>query len=194
MADVLSVFTAFGLSTSAGLNAYIPLLVVALLARFTNLIKLEEPWTALSSEWIIGLLVVLLIVEVLVDKVPAVDTINDAIQTFVRPAAGAILFAASSNAISDVHPVLALACGLLVAGGVHAVKASVRPAITAATAGIGNPVVSAVEDGVALTTSLLAVLVPALLAVTLFVAVLTIAWWLRARHRERIARTKSMGG
>ncbi|MFN2187089.1 MAG: DUF4126 domain-containing protein, partial [Anaerolineae bacterium] len=114
----MSVFTAFGLSTAAGLNAYLPLLVVALLARFTDLITLTSPWDALESWWVIGVLVVLLIIEVLVDKVPAVDTANDTIQTFIRPVAGAILFAASAGVISDASPVLALICGLLISGGV----------------------------------------------------------------------------
>ncbi len=77
----LSLATAFGLSTSAGLNAYIPLMVVALLARFTPLVTLNEPYDALSSWWVIGTLAVLLIVEILVDKVPAADTVNDIIQT-----------------------------------------------------------------------------------------------------------------
>jgi hypothetical protein len=54
------IFSAFGLSASAGLNAYIPLLVVALLARYTQLIKLSPPWDALTSPWVIGLLVVLI--------------------------------------------------------------------------------------------------------------------------------------
>jgi uncharacterized membrane protein len=103
--DGLSVFTAFGLSTSAGLNAYLPLLVVALLARFTDFITLKSPWNALESWWVIGILTVLLLIEILVDKVPAVDSINDAVQTFVRPAAGAVLFAASAGVISDAHPV-----------------------------------------------------------------------------------------
>ncbi len=190
MGSVAGILTAFGLSSSAGLNAYIPLLVVALLARFTHLIQLKEPWTALTSGWIIGLLVVLLLVEILADKVPAVDSINDVIQTFIRPVAGAILFAASSNVISDLHPVLAMACGLFVAGGVHAAKATARPVITATTAGVANPVVSTVEDVASLVTSLVAVLAPVLLAVTLLLAVLTIAWWLRARHRERMARLR----
>ena len=55
--DISGIFSAFGLSASAGLNAYIPLLIVALLARFTDLIVLKEPWNALTSWWIIGLLV-----------------------------------------------------------------------------------------------------------------------------------------
>ena len=62
--DPLSgVFAAFGLSASAGLNAYIPLLILSLVARFTNLISLTEPWDALSSWWVIGVLIVLTIVD-----------------------------------------------------------------------------------------------------------------------------------
>jgi hypothetical protein len=190
MTELWNVFTAFGLSTSAGLNAYLPLLVVALLARFTNLIKLQDPWTALTNWGVIGLLVVLLVVETVADKVPAVDTINDTIQTLVRPVAGAILFAASSNVISDIHPALAMACGLLVAGGVHAAKATARPLITATTAGVANPVISTAEDTVALITSLVAILAPMILALAMLLAVVTIAWWLHARQREREARAR----
>ena len=192
----MGVLTAFGLSGSAGLNAYLPLLVVALLARFTNLIHLREPWSALTSGWTLAVLVILLIVETVADKVPAVNHVNDVIQTLVRPAAGAILFAASSNVITDIHPVLAMVCGLLVAGSVHVVKsAAVRPAVTAISAapsgGVAtvpaNILVSTLEDVVALVASLMAVIVPAILALALLIAVLTLAWWLlnqqRARHR-----------
>jgi len=70
MEGLAGVFAAFGLSGSAGLNAYLPLLVVALMARFTPLIELRTPWTALTSGWTIGVLVVLLIVETVADKVP----------------------------------------------------------------------------------------------------------------------------
>jgi hypothetical protein len=74
----LGIFTAFGLSASAGLNAYIPLLVIALLARFTDLIVLNSPWDTLANPWVIGLLVVLSTIEFFADKVPAVNHINDA--------------------------------------------------------------------------------------------------------------------
>jgi hypothetical protein len=197
MGGITGVFTAFGLSGSAGLNAYLPLLIVALLARFTHLIRLQEPWTALTSGWTIGVLVVLLIVETIADKVPAVNHINDAIQTLVRPAAGAVLFAASSNVISDIHPVLAIVCGILVAGSVHLVKsAAIRPTVTAVTAvpsgGVAtvpaNIVVSTLEDIVAIITSLLAVLVPMILALVLLIAVVAIAWWLLNQQRARNAR------
>ncbi len=189
MIELLGVFTAFGLSASAGLNAYIPLLVVALLAKFTDLLTLRPPWDALESWWIIGLLIVLSLIEFLADKVPAVNHINDLIQTFVRPTAGAIAFAASANVITDVHPVLSLGLGLLVAGGVHAVKTlAVRPAVTAATGGAGNVPVSIAEDVVSTVLSILAIIVPILIACVLVLVTAYIIWrWYRKAKRLNAA-------
>jgi hypothetical protein len=178
----MGIFSAFGLSASAGLNAYIPLLVVALLARFTNLIKLNSPWDALSSWWIIGLLLVLSLIEFFADKIPAVNHLNDVIQTLIRPAAGAIVFAASAHVITDIHPVLSLAAGLLVAGGVHVVKAlAVRPAVTATTAGAGNIPVSVAEDMLATILSIVSVVVPVLI---IAIIVLVCAWILMKMLRR----------
>ena len=162
MASILGIFSAFGLSASAGLNAYIPLLVIALMARFTDLITLSEPWDTLTNWWIIGLLVILALVEFLVDKFPVVNHINDIIvQSFVRPTAGAIAFAASTNVITDIDPILAIVLGLLVSGGVHAAKSAIiRPAVTAATGGSGNVPVSVTEDVTSGTLSVLSVVVP----------------------------------
>ncbi|MCX7976977.1 MAG: DUF4126 domain-containing protein [Bellilinea sp.] len=189
MIELLGVFTAFGLSASAGLNAYIPLLVVALLAKFTDLLTLRPPWDALESWWIIGLLVVLSLIEFFADKVPAVNHINDLIQTFVRPTAGAIAFAASANVITEVHPVLSLALGLLVAGGVHAVKTlAVRPAVTATTGGAGNVPVSIAEDVVSTILSILAVVVPVVIACVLVLITAYIIWrWYRKAKRLNTA-------
>ncbi len=165
---ITGILGAFGLSASAGLNAYIPLLVVSLLAKFTNLIALSKPWDALTSWWTIGVLAVLVLVEAVADKVPAVDHVNDAIQTFIRPTAGAIVFAASAGSVTEVSPVLSLICGLLVAGTVHTVKSvAVRPLITAATAGAGDPVVSTVEDIAATLVSVLSIALPVLMLVVL---------------------------
>jgi len=106
------------------------------------------------------------------------------LQTFIRPVAGAILFAASSSVISDIHPVLALICGLIVAGGVHATKATIRPVVTGASAGLLNPVVSTVEDVTSLTLTLLSILVPLLTGVLLGAVVVLVVWWLVARRRR----------
>ncbi len=184
MESLFGVFTAFGLASSAGLNAYIPLLVVALLARFTDLITLRSPWDTLESWWVIGVLVVLLIIEVVADKVPVVDSINDGIQTFIRPVAGAVLFAGSAGVITDVHPILALVCGLLVAGGVHAVKATARPIVTGTTGGMLNPVVSTAEDVLSLVVAVLAIVLPVLALVFLLILVV---WFIRRRRRKRRA-------
>ena len=185
MEALTGIFSAFGLSASAGLNAYIPLLTMALLAKYTDLIKLSSPWDTLTSWWVIGLLVVLLLIEIFADKVPAVNHINDILQTFVRPVAGAIAFAAAAGVVSDVHPVLAMAAGLLVAGSVHTAKAvAVRPAVTVTTGGIGNTPVSILEDIVSTVVSILAIVIPILIGLLIILVLALAFWWLRRRSNR----------
>lgn len=185
MEALTGIFSAFGLSASAGLNAYIPLLVIALMARFTDWIHLNPPFDTLESPWIIGLLVVLSLVEFFADKVPAVNHVNDAIQTFIRPAAGAIAFAAAANVITELHPVIALGAGLLVAGSVHAVKAvAIRPAVTATTGGVGNTPVSMLEDFLATVVSVFAIILPILIG-TLALIFTVWAFYILYRRAER---------
>lgn len=181
----MDILAAFGLSASAGLNAYIPLLVVSLLAKFTNLINLSEPWQALESRWIIGLLLVLSIVEFFADKFPAVNHVNDIVQSFIRPTAGAILFAASANVITEIHPVISIAAGLLVAGTVHAVKSVVvRPAVTATTAGAANVPVSMLEDVISTVLSVLSIILPILMGILLLTLAVLIIWWVVKRRSK----------
>jgi len=183
---MIEILSAFGLSAATGLNAYLPLLIVGLLGRFTNWITLEAPWNALENPWVLGVLAVLLCIETAVDKIPVADTINDGIQTFIRPAAGAVLFAASGNVISQISPVAAMICGLLVAGGVHAAKTTARPAITASTAGLGNPVVSVIEDVVSGVTTFVAVILPILAALFIAALIAFFLWLGVRRHRRRV--------
>jgi len=183
---LLGIFSAFGLSASAGLNAYIPLLVIGVIAHYTNLIKLNPPYDALANPYILILIGILLIIEMLADKVPVANHINDLIQTFVRPVAGAIAFAASTNLITGINPILALACGLLVAGSVHVVKsAAVRPLVTATTAGTGNVPVSLAEDVTSTVISLLSILVPIAIAVLIIIAIVFIIWWWARRTSKK---------
>lgn len=186
---LFGIFSAFGLSASAGLNAYIPLLVIGVIAHYTDWVKLSSPFDLLANPWILILISILLIIEMLADKIPAVNHINDLLQTVIRPAAGAIVFAASAHVITHVHPLLALACGLLVAGGIHVVKAAaVRPAVTATTAAAGNVPVSIAEDLLATLLSILAVVIPVLVAVILIVLVAFLLWWWwRRANRSRPA-------
>jgi hypothetical protein len=185
------VLGAFGLAASAGLNAYIPLLLVALVARFTNWIQLGATWEPLTSWWVIGALIVLGAIEFFADKVPAVNHANDVVQTFVRPAAGAVLFAASTDVVTDIHPVIAIIAGLLVAGGVHAAKSvAVRPMVSVTTGGAGNVPVSIAEDIVATVLSILAIVVPVVVAVVLVLFATTVIWllWRRANRISQAPR------
>jgi hypothetical protein len=174
------------LSASAGLNAYIPLLVVGVIAHYTNWIKLTPPYDLLANPWILILVSLLLIIEMLVDKIPAVNHINDIIQTVFRPAAGAIVFAASAHVLTGISPLLALACGLLVAGSVHTVKsAAIRPAVTATTGGAANIPVSIAEDGVATVLSILSIIIPVLVGIILIILIALIIWWFWRRAIQR---------
>ncbi len=156
-----NIIGAFGLAGAAGLNAYIPLLIVAILARL-DMLQLSPPFDALASWPAIIALVVLGAIEFVADKVPGVDHVNDAIQTFVRPAAGAILFAANTGVVSGIDTTLALICGLVLASGVHVTKAAARPVVNGATMGIGAPFISVAEDVLATVGSLLAIFFPIL--------------------------------
>jgi hypothetical protein len=119
----------------------------------------------MTSWWVIGTLIGLSVIEVVADKVPAVNHINDVVQSFVRPTAGAIVFAASASNISHVNPALALVAGLLVSGSVHAVKSlAIRPAVTVTTGGAGNVPVSIAEDLTSTAVSFLSIIVPVIAA------------------------------
>jgi Domain of unknown function (DUF4126) len=178
-----AVLTGLGLAPPAGLNAYIPLLVLALADRFTDQVTLARPYDFLSSTAGIAVLLVLLTIEIVADKIPGIDHANDLIQSAIRPAAGAILMMASVSQGEELNPVVAMIIGLILAGTVHGAKATARPAITISTAGLGNPVISMVEDGIAVITSVLAILVPivAIILIGLFGLFL---WWFYRRVRQ----------
>jgi hypothetical protein len=184
---MIEILSSFGLSAATGLNAYLPLLIVGLLARFTDWITLKAPWNTLENTWVLVVLAILLLIETVVDKIPAVDTVNDVIQTFIRPAAGAVLFAAGSNVISNISPVAAMICGLVVAGGVHAAKATARPIITAGTAGTGNPIISTVEDVISGVSAFMAIVLPVLAAILIATLMGLFIWWKVRKSGSRTA-------
>lgn len=187
-----NIFSAFGLSASAGMNAYIPLLVVSLTGKFfPETLTLAEPWDVLTSWVVIAVLVALSFVEFFADKIPAVNHINDAIQTFVRPTAGAVLFAATTGAASDINPILAATAGLLTAGGVHATKSLlVRPAVTAGSAGTATAPISLIEDIIAAIVSILSMIIPVIIAVILIILTSIIVFTLWRRIRKKMIKDK----
>ncbi|KMO67222.1 DUF4126 domain-containing protein [Mycolicibacterium chlorophenolicum] len=192
----MELLTGFGLATAAGLNAYIPLLALGLLARFTDLVSLPAGWAWLENGWVMAIVAVLLAVEVVADKVPALDTINDAVQTFVRPTAGGIVFgsgtAAQTAAVTDPGAFaqsgqwIPVALGVVVALVVSLTKSTVRPAANVATAGMAAPVLSTVEDIVSVVLVVLAILLPVLVLVAI-VALGWAAFRLIRRRRRRPA-------
>lgn len=180
---MIAALTGMGLSAAAGLNAYIPFLIVALVARFTDVITLLATYAWIESWWAIGIGAVLLLSEVVLDKIPAVDSINDAVQTFIRPAMGGLVFAATaaaaeldSSAWMTAHPWVGIVLGVVVSGLVHTGKVAARPVVNMGTAGFGAPVVSTAEDGASVGLSLAALFAPLLC----LVALILLAWVLVA--------------
>ena len=185
MGGLTDLLRAFGLSTASGLNAYVPLLTVGLLARYTNLIQLNPPYDAPTHPVVLVLLAVLAVLDFIADKVPAVDHVLHIVGLVIHPVAGAILFLAASSDAGAVHPVLAAVCGIILAGGTHAARMTARPVSTVTTAGLANPVLSFCEDVASLVLSVLAVIVPALAALLLLLCLAALVRRLRRRWRRR---------
>jgi len=193
----MELMTGFGLASAAGLNAYIPLLSMGLLGRFTNLVNLPAGWSWLENGWVIGIVAILLIVEIVADKVPALDSVNDTVQTFVRPTSGGIVFgsgtAAQTAAVTD--PVefartgqwVPIVIGVVTALVVHLTKTAVRPAANVATAGVAAPVLSTIEDLTSVGLTFIAILIPALVLVVLIALIWAAVWLLRRRRRRQSA-------
>jgi hypothetical protein len=196
----VELLTGFGLATAAGLNAYIPLLALGLLSRFTDLVTLPHGWAWLENGWVITIVAALLVVEVVADKIPALDSINDAVQTFVRPTAGGIVFgsgtAAQTAAVTDPGAFahtgqwIPVAIGVVTALVVSLTKSTVRPAANVATAGMAAPVLSTVEDIFSVGLVFAAILIPVLV----LVAVVALVWAAMRIVRRRRRRTAAQSG
>lgn len=194
---MLAALTGAGLSAAAGLNAFIPFLLVGMLARFTDLIELPSSLDWISSWPAIGIAMVLLVVDVTLDKVPGVDHVSDAVQTAVRPLMGGVVFAAVSGAEQveqstwwQDNPWAGVVVGVLVAGTVHAGKSLSRPLVNAGTFGLGAPLVSAGEDVTSVTVSIVAILAPVLVVGVLVVIGYVLFRVLRFRRRRRAVRER----
>lgn len=193
---MFELLTGTGLAVAAGLNAYIPLLVLGLGGRFLDFVELPAAWAWLENEWVLVIMGVLLVIEIIADKIPVVDSINDWIQTIVRPAAGGIAFGTGSTSATAVVtdpasffssnawvPVL---IGILLALGTHVAKMASRPALNAVTFGAAAPIVSAAEDVSSVVLSFLALLLPILVIVAVGGVIAGfVALFRRATRRRR---------
>jgi hypothetical protein len=157
--NLLHIATAFGLAASAGLNTTLPLVIVGLLAR-VGLLTLAPPYDALAGELALGGLLLLALIEIVGDAVPGVDSTVHLLQWPLAAAAGAILFASQTTAITWVSPEVTIVVGLLIAGCIHAVRAATRPLVTAVTCGLANAIVSFLENGMAIVMAATSLLAP----------------------------------
>jgi len=196
---MLELLTGTGLAAAAGLNAYIPLLTLGLAGRLLDFVTLPAGWTWLSNDWVLIILGVLLVIEIVADKIPVVDTVNDWIQTIVRPAAGGIVFgtgaSTETNAIEDPAQFfennnwVPIALGVGLSLMVHLTKMAARPALNAVTFGVAAPVLSTVEDASSVTLAVLAILAPILVVIALAGLVLLFVAIFRRARRNRKAAT-----
>lgn len=185
MDAVSQLLLGLSLASASGLRAFLPLLVMAVAARF-HVIPLNGQFAWLHSTTALVVLGIATTAELLADKVPVVDHALDALQTVVRPAAGALALAASqSHADPMLAAVLGLILGAPIAGSLHLAKGGTRLASTATTAGMANPALSLLEDIASLGLSLLAVYLP-VIAFVLALILFYISWrvWRTVKRRR----------
>jgi hypothetical protein len=183
---------AMGSAWLSGINLYAAVLTMGLLQRF-KLVQLPGDLSGLSEWWVIALAGTLYVIEFVADKIPAVDSVWDAIHTFIRIPAGAVL---AASAFAHFDPSVRLAA-LLVGGGValssHGMKAATRVAVNASPEPFSNIVVSVVEDGIAFGSTVLMVFHPVVILVVVGISV-AIAIWLVpkiVRALRRLFRARS---
>jgi hypothetical protein len=200
--DIVAFGTPFGLAFASGLNAYLPLLSFALSVRWLHLYTVSPYFAFITQSWFIATLLILTLLDFIVDKFPLIDHLWNAVHTFVRPIAGAVVaVVASSHALSVTHitavtshagsgtTVLALGAisipgvGLLVIlviGGVlaalsHTTKATARVVSTITTAGFLNLVLSLIEDVLVFIVIVLSLFASPIMLILLVLLVLALA-------------------
>ena len=191
LADILSaVGLAIALAACAGLRAWLPLLMAGVLSR-AGMLNLGTAFGFLSTNKALALFALATAIEVVGDKIPAVDHALDALSTVLRPAAGAMLAASVFGRITD--PVESAALGLAVGAPValipHAGKTALRAASSAFTAGLANPALSIAEDVATVALFLMAVLVPVAVASALLVVAFLVVRRFLSRPRAGAAVT-----
>ncbi len=143
--DVFNLALALGSSVTAGLNLYLTVFALGLMQRF-ELLQLPADLQVLSHDWVLATAGILLLVEFVADKIPYVDNTWDAIHSFVRIPAGAVL---AASAVGDVSPAVMWTAALL--GGAvsftsHGAKSSARLAVNSTPEPFSNWFLSLAED------------------------------------------------
>lgn len=182
---ILGLLLGLGLSASTGLNTFLPLLLLSAAARFHVAgIELGTKFDWLTSDAAMITLIIACVVELIADKIPAVDHFLDSAGTFVRPVAGAV---ASASVLTGIDPMVAAILGIIVGAptslGMHTLKAGTRVASSATTFGCANPVISIIEDVIAFMLSVIAIFLPIIVPFAL-AALVFVLWRVVKRVRS----------
>lgn len=175
----------FSLAATCGMRAFLPLLIISIGAK-AGFITLSSGFDWMMAWPVIIVFGTAAVLEILGDKIPAVDHVLDAGGTIVRPIAGAI---AASSLIQGMDPLLTLVIGIIIgatiAGIVQAIKGTVRGLSTAVTGGVANPVISIAEDGTTVLTGVLALAVPYITAVAIIAGLFYFGKVVVSKFRKR---------
>ena len=183
---VLPALLGLGLASATGLRTFLPLLMLALAAKFEMFgVRLIDQMDWLVSWPAIAALATATVAEFAGDKVPAIDHGLNAIGYVTRPIAGAV---AAGSVFWNVDPSTAAIAGLIVGApaalAFNAAQTGVRVGSTATTGGLGNPFVSLVEDVLAFLTVIVAFLAPIVIPIVLAILAIVV-FRLARRIRER---------
>lgn len=186
---VLPALLGLGLASATGLRTFLPLLMLALAAKFELFgIRLNDQMDWLGSWPAISALAVAAVAEFAGDKIPAVDHALNAVGYVTRPVAGAV---AAGSVFWAVDPTTAAVAGVIVGAPIalafNAAQTGVRVGSTATTGGLGNPLVSLVEDILAFLTVIVAFLAPVIIPLVLVILAIVV-FRLARRIRDRPAR------
>jgi hypothetical protein len=189
--SLANLFGGIGLGSASGLNPWIPLLGVGIAAR-TDVVTLSPSFDWLGSNQALGVLALLFVIDLVGDKIVVIDHVLHVVGIIIAPASGAIVVSAQNNLLSQSNPWLVAGAGVVLGGSIHLGRSAVRPVVSATTGGAGNPVVSAVEDVIALSLTVLAILIPVL---SFLLLVALVVWAVKlVQHRRAKKQTGAAGG
>jgi hypothetical protein len=202
---VVLILASLGLSLSAGVRAYLPVMAVGIASDVGSIgniqVHLLPQFSWVGNPLFLVLMGFLTLYEISADKIPLIDHLNDTIHTVIRPLSGALIFTCTNNALTD-HGQIGMVIAALIGGGLaattHAAKAGViRPATTVTTFGLGNPLVSLAEDVLVIFTVILTFVAPILAAilflVLLFYVIRGLATVLKRRRAKKAQEQLAVG-
>jgi Domain of unknown function (DUF4126) len=189
--------TAMGSAWLSGINLYATVVTLGLLERF-GMVKLPGGLTMLGEWWVIGLAGILYLIEFIADKIPAVDTAWDALHTFIRVPAGAVL---AASAFAEFDPAVMIAA-MIMGGGIalssHGTKAATRLAANTSPEPFSNIGLSLGEDALTFGSAVLMAFYPVVILIVVVIFLIVALWLLpkilRALRRLLIRARSIFGG